>query len=137
MKGRRSSTGKIILPEGVNMMFRCVRGTAVLVGAVLSALVLSCCFLAMPAAAQGQEQEPAPVTIVVDGRVLDLDPPAVIVDDRTLVPVAQVAAALQVQVTWDAARRVAVLARGRRVSSVMRLSLPKYMIRFCEIFFPA
>jgi Tol biopolymer transport system component len=65
----------------------------------------------MPAAAQAQE--PAPVTIILDGRVLDLDPPAVIVDDRTLVPVAQVAAALQVQVTWDAARRAAVLVKGK------------------------
>ena len=93
-------------------MFRVARGVAVVTVAILSGLVLLCNIAVVSAWAQAREQMPVPVSIIFDGRVLVLDPPAVIVNNRTLVPVAQLAAALQAQVTWDAGRRTATVVKG-------------------------
>lgn len=99
-------------------MFRVAKGVAAVTVAILSGLVLLCNIAVTSALAQAQEQMPVPVSIILDGRTLNLDPPAVIVDDRAQVPVAQLAAALQAQVTWDAGRRMATVVKGNETVQI-------------------
>ncbi|MCR4399724.1 MAG: stalk domain-containing protein [Syntrophomonadaceae bacterium] len=64
-------------------------------------LMLACCLLlALPAAARASE-----VTVVVDGRPLLLQPPALLWQGRTFLPLRGLAEALGAVLTWDAATR--------------------------------
>ncbi len=56
----------------------------------------------------------APVQIVLDGRTLQLDPPATIVNDRTLIPVRGVFEAMGAKLTWDGETRTVEVMRGER-----------------------
>lgn len=72
-------------------------------------LVLSSFLLRSPAASAA-----ASVQVFLDGRRLALDPPAVIVDDRTLVPVRGVFDAMGAAVNWNAAARTVEVSWGER-----------------------
>lgn len=61
----------------------------------------------------------APVTIVdAGGQVIMTDPPPVIIENRTMVPIFMLAGTLQANVAWDADQRTVTVTRGRDVMRV-------------------
>ncbi|MBX6394145.1 MAG: copper amine oxidase N-terminal domain-containing protein [Alicyclobacillaceae bacterium] len=62
---------------------------------------LAAAALAAATALAGAAAAAEPVTLVVNGREIDTDPPVQIVQDRALVPVAALAEALGASATWD------------------------------------
>lgn len=104
-------------------MYRKVKGgtTPTLTAIVLAALILSGGVLVAPLSALAQEQEPAqvPVTIVdADGEMIITDPPPIIVENRTMVPIFTFAKALQAKVVWDADQRMVMVTKGRDVMRI-------------------
>ncbi|MEN6390024.1 MAG: stalk domain-containing protein [Syntrophomonas sp.] len=77
---------------------------------LLVALIISVTSLARPLMVHAQE---ARLSIVDgNGRTIMADPPPVIIEGRTLVPVASLADALQARVVWDGEQQIVTVTRG-------------------------
>jgi len=74
-----------------------------------AALLLSLCLLAVPAAAQAEED---PIRLFVNGQEIVTDVPPVVESGRTLVPLRAITEPLGFEVGWDAAAQTVTLARG-------------------------
>jgi len=75
----------------------------------------------MPAAPAGAA---APVRVILDGRVLALDPAPTIINGRTMVPLRGVFEAMGATVTWNGQNRTVEVARGDRYA---RLTLDRHL----------
>ena len=78
--------------------------------AALAGLSLILSFFLPPPVSLAQ----APVQVLIDGRLLALNPPPFIVDGRTLVPLRGVFEAMGAVATWDGPNRTVTVTRGDR-----------------------
>ncbi len=101
-------------------MFRKVKGgtTSTLTAIVLATFILSGVLVA-PLSAPAQTVAQVPVIIVdADGEMIMTDPPPIIVENRTMVPIFRLAEALQAKVVWDADQRTVMVTKGRDVMRI-------------------
>lgn len=108
-RGNRVDGGQIVFQRG--------QGVVVLTVIVLAALILLSGIVVAPLPALAQEQ--VQVSIVdADGELILMDPPPVVVENRTLVPVAMLAEVLQAELEWEGEQLTVILTRG---SDFMRI----------------
>lgn len=91
---------------------------------MLTALIISGTSLAMPLAVDAQETR----LNIVDGngRTIMADPPPIIIEDRTLVPVASLANAMQARAVWDSEQEIVTVTRG---GNTIRLRIDSALAR--------
>lgn len=85
---------------------------------------------ASPAFAQQEDQQP--ITVYMDGLLLDFDVEPIIQNDRTLVPFRVIAEALNVTVTWDQVNRM-VIAETQDISVHMTIDSNIARVNNCSV----
>ena len=88
--------------------------------ATVAGLPLLLCGLVPPPAVSAA----APVQVILDGRTLALNPPATIVNDRTLVPVRGLFEAMGADLTWDEVKREVTV---NRLNRYVRLKIDRHL----------